>query len=350
MSSISTMPPSPMPAVEDNTNSMTTMAMMTTDEEINDSVTGGDIADLTTLAVPSQPQTTPSMNGDNVTITLSSSTTGNMTSTPDMGNTTSTLDMGNMTSTPDMGNSTLWPDTVNVTSNPVAENTTSLFDMGNSTSTPDMGNMTSPSNIENSTSPSDMRNATSSRDSNATETLTTGSMTTSEYVTVTFTSEYTDIVTDGLEDNNVTNATMTESNNTFTANTGNFTIMCKFTVQCLCLLVTTSEPETITDTDANDTRKRNGPSLPVALYMCISVILALCVVLLMGVIAHACASLRNRPTSYNISSRVNGHQNPAFDSGEVADDDEDNPVKGIMRGPRGDIESGMYNDNERTPL
>nr|XP_054772796.1 uncharacterized protein LOC129280815 [Lytechinus pictus] len=100
----------------------------------------------------------------------------------------------------------------------------------------------------------------------------------------------------------------------------------------------------------DDTRKRSGPSIPVALYMSISVILALCVVLLLGIIAHVCASMRNRPTSYNISSRVNGHHNPAFDSGEVADDDEDNPVKGIMREPIGDIESGLYSDNERTPL
>ena len=63
--------------------------------------------------------------------------------------------------------------------------------------------------------------------------------------------------------------------------------------------------------------------------------------------------LRNRPMqTYDVANRsMNGHQNPAFDSGEVADDDAgDNPVKGITREARVDVDSGMYSEQERTPL
>ena len=60
--------------------------------------------------------------------------------------------------------------------------------------------------------------------------------------------------------------------------------------------------------------------------------------------------MRRGPASYDIARRANGHQNPAFDSGEIADDDEDNPVKTIMSETRVDVDSGMYDEQDRTPL
>ncbi|XP_041484582.1 coagulation factor V-like [Lytechinus variegatus] len=374
-----------MPAGEENiTSTVATSTTMATSVD-NGTITGdnnttdGPINNMTTVEVSTLPPMS-NMSVDNITSTLpptgmenstSTSDIGNSTSTPDMGNLTSTPDMGNSTSTPDIGNSTSTPDIGNSTSTPDIRNSTSTPDMGNSTSTPDMGNSTSTPDMGNSTSTSDLGNSTSTPDiGNSTATLdvtitaspttnainstsplnienmtasTDSNMTTSEYVMVTMTSEYMTNVTDDSNVTDITNSIDTakaESNDSNSASTGSLTTL-------FSTIMSTEESQ---KTEFDDTRKRSGPSIPVALYMSISVILALCVVLLLGIIAHVCASMRNRPTSYNISSRVNGHHNPAFDSGEVADDDEDNPVKGIMREPIVDIESGLYSDNERTPL